>query len=76
MAKKTVYELIKRQNGETFAQTIRSFDSGIFDVPNLQRIVKYAGNCSDPLLDFLSHRLQFHGDFTSLIAFVFVDLCQ
>ena len=54
MAKKTVYELIKRQNGETFAQTIRSFDSGIFDVPNLQRIVKYAGNCSDPLLDFLS----------------------
>ena len=54
MAKKTVYDLIKKQNGEEFAQTIRAFDSGIFDVENLPHILKYAGTYAEPLLDFLS----------------------
>ena len=50
---KSVFDLIKKQNGEAFAQAIRRFDSGIFDIPNLQTIVRYAGRNSLPLLDYL-----------------------
>ena len=50
---KSVYNIIKRQNGEAFAQGIRRFDSGIFDIPNLPKIVKYAGRNVLPLLDYL-----------------------
>lgn len=45
---KTVYDIIKRQNGETFAKAIRNYDSGIFDVPNLPRVVRYAGRDVSP----------------------------
>lgn len=45
---KTVYDIIKRQNGETFAKAIRNYDSGIFDVPNLPRVVRYAGRVVAP----------------------------
>ena len=48
---KSVFDLIKKQNGEAFAQAIRRFDSGIFDIPNLQDVVRYAGRNSLPLLD-------------------------
>ncbi len=51
--KKSVYDIIKRQNGEAFAQAIRDFDSGIFDIPNLPRIVRYAGRNAEPLLKYL-----------------------
>ena len=50
---KTVYDIIKKQNGEAFAQGIRRFDSGIFDIPNLPEIVFYAGRNSLPLLEYL-----------------------
>ncbi len=50
---KSVYTLIKKQNGEAFAQSIRRFDNGIFAVPNLPYIVKYAGRMAEPLLMFL-----------------------
>ena len=40
---KTMYEIIKKQNGERFARAIRNCDNGIFDVPNINKIVKYAG---------------------------------
>ena len=53
MSKKSVYESIKKQNGEAFAKAIRWFDSGIFDVANLPQIVKYAGRNALPLLNYL-----------------------
>ncbi len=48
-----MYDIIKRQNGETFAQTIRQFDSGIFDIPNLPQLLKFAGRDATPILNFL-----------------------
>ena len=50
---KSIYDIIKRQNGEAFAKAIRRFDSGIFDIPNLPEIVKFAGRNARPLLPFL-----------------------
>lgn len=50
---KLVYDIIKKQNGEAFAKAIRNYDSGIFDVPDLARIVRYAGRNALPLLPFL-----------------------
>ena len=54
MSNKSVYELIKRQNGENFAQVVRKFDSSLFEIENLPFILKYAGRYPEPLLDFLS----------------------
>ncbi|MBO7244710.1 MAG: leucine-rich repeat protein [Alphaproteobacteria bacterium] len=51
--KQSVYEKIKKQNGEAFARAIRDYDSGIFEVENLPQIVKYAGREAEPLLMFL-----------------------
>lgn len=48
-----MYLKIKRQNGEAFAKGIRDFDSGIFDLPELPEILKYAGRNPLPLLKFL-----------------------
>lgn len=51
--RKSVYDKIKRQNGEAFAKAIRNFDNGIFDIPNLVDMLKYAGRNALPLLDYL-----------------------
>ena len=48
-----MYDIIKRQNGEAFAQGIRRFDNGLFEVPNLDKIVRYAGRNPVPILGFL-----------------------
>ena len=53
MRSKSVYEQIKKQNGEGFARELRRFDSGIFEIENLPHILKYAGSMSEPLFDFL-----------------------
>ena len=50
---KPMYLVIKKQNGEAFAQKIRKFDSGIFDIENLPDILKYAGKDPVPLLEYL-----------------------
>ncbi len=50
---KSIYETIKRQNGETFARTIRDTDSRIFNLENLPEMLKYAGRDADPLIPFL-----------------------
>ena len=52
--KKSVYEIIKKQNGEAFAQGIRRFDSSIFDIPNLPEIVRHAGKDVRELLPYLT----------------------
>ena len=50
MAEKSVYDQIKKQNGEAFAQEIRRFHNGIFELPNLKNIVKFAGRDAEPIL--------------------------
>ena len=50
---KSVFEIIKRQNGEAFAKSIRAFDSGLFDMPNFANIVRFAGKNAEPILYFL-----------------------
>lgn len=50
---KSIYDLIKKQNGESFAKTIRNYDNGIFDIPDIVNIVKYAGNNAEPIINFL-----------------------
>lgn len=51
--KQGAFQHIKKQNGETFAQTIRNYDNGIFDIPNIVTIVKYAWRDARPILEYL-----------------------
>ena len=54
MAKeKSVYDLVKKQNGEAFAKAIRNFDASIFEIPNILQIVKFAGRKAEPIIPFL-----------------------
>lgn len=48
-----MFDIIKKQNGETFAKAIRNYDNGIFDIPNLDKIVKYAGRQAEPIMAYL-----------------------
>ncbi len=48
-----MYNKIKKQNGERFAKAIRAFDSGIFDIQNLDKIIKFAGSESEPIMNYL-----------------------
>lgn len=50
---KTMFDIIKKQNGERFAKAIRSYDNGIFDIPGLDKIVKFAGNDAEVLMNYL-----------------------
>lgn len=50
---KTVYDIIKKQNGEAFAQKIRKYDNGIFDIENLPEIVEFCGRDAEPILEYL-----------------------
>lgn len=50
---KSVFDIIKKQNGENFAKTIRNYDNGIFDIPDIVNIVKYSGHDAEPLLEYL-----------------------
>ncbi len=55
MAKeKSMYDIIKRQNGEVFARAIRDLDPRIFDVENLPQILRYAGRNPAPLMRVLN----------------------
>lgn len=35
MAEKSIFDQIKKQNSESFAKAIRTYDNGIFDIPNI-----------------------------------------
>ncbi len=48
-----MYDIIKKQNGEHFAKAIRNYDNGIFDVPDIDKIVKYAGPDAEPIMNYL-----------------------
>ena len=47
---KTMYDIIKRQNGEAFAKAILHYDASLFEMDNLPRIVKFAGRNALPIL--------------------------
>ena len=53
MAEKSIFEQIKKQNGEHFAKAIRGYDNGIFDIPGIVDIVKYAGREAEPIMEYL-----------------------
>ncbi len=53
MTRNKVFTAIKRRNGEEFAQKLRNYHSGIFDIPDIANIVKYAGKNPEPLFDYL-----------------------
>ena len=53
MAEKSVFEQIKKQNGEAFAKAIRAYDSGIFVVSGIVDVVKYAGREAEPIIPYL-----------------------
>ena len=53
MAEKTTFDLIKKQNGEAFAKAIRAYDNGIFDIPNIVDVVRYAGREAEPIMEYL-----------------------
>ncbi|MBD5398440.1 hypothetical protein HDR60_05710, partial [bacterium] len=43
MKQVSVYDIIKKQNGEHFAKAIRNYNNGIFEIPDIVNIVKYSG---------------------------------
>ena len=57
---KSVFEQIKKQNGERFAKAIRGYDNGIFDIPGIVDIVKYAGREAEPIMEYLESLKQVH----------------
>lgn len=69
---KSMYDIIKKQNGEGFAKAIRNYDNGLFDIPGLDRIVKHAGRYAEPLLPYLSSlkkiRIEEHAVYEDPIA--------
>ena len=51
---KSVYEQVKKQNGEAFARELRDFDNGIFEIPSLVEMLKFAGYEAGPIKDILT----------------------
>ncbi|MBD5405533.1 leucine-rich repeat protein [bacterium] len=49
----SVYDIIKKQNGEHFAKAIRNYNNGIFEIPDIVNIVKYSGREAEPILPYL-----------------------
>ena len=47
-----MYKKIKRQNGETFARTLRDHHNGLLEIPDIDKIVRHAGRDAEPLLPF------------------------
>lgn len=46
-----VFKQIKKQNGEKFAQYLRSYHNGIFEIKNVVELLKYAGHDADAAED-------------------------
>ena len=59
---KSMFDIIKKQNGEKFAKEIRDTDSRIFEIENLAEILKYAGRNPENLIPFLRGLLKVEED--------------
>lgn len=46
-----MFDIIKKQNGEKFAKTLRTYN--LLEIPNIDKIVRYAGNDAGPILKYL-----------------------
>lgn len=46
--KKSMFDIIKKQNGEHFAKAVRNYDNGIFDIKDIDKVLKYAGRVQNP----------------------------
>ncbi|MEC7702984.1 MAG: leucine-rich repeat protein [Pseudomonadota bacterium] len=59
-----MYKKLKKQNGETFAQTIRNHHNGLLEIEDLDVIVRHAGRDAEPLLPYLMSLLAANDDNT------------
>ena len=57
-----MYKKIKRQNGETFARTLRDHHNGLLEIPDIDKIVRHAGRDAEPLLPYLMSLLATNDD--------------
>ncbi len=57
-----MYKTLKKQNGEKFAQTIRNFHNGILEIPDIDVILRHAGQDAEPLLPYLMTLLASNDD--------------
>ncbi len=57
-----MYNKLKKQNGEKFAQAIRGFHNGILEIPDLDVILRHAGREAEPLLPYLMSLLASNDD--------------
>lgn len=58
----SMYKKIKQQNGEAFAQALRAYHNGIFEIPGIDVIVRHAGDDAAPLLPYLMSLLSSNDD--------------
>ena len=49
----SMFQKLKKQNGEAFAQTVRNHHNGMLEIPELDVILRYAGQYAEPLLPYL-----------------------
>lgn len=57
-----VFNKIKKQNGEQFAQTLRNYHNGLLEIPDLEKIVRFAGRNAAPILPYLMYLLASNDD--------------
>ena len=58
----SVYNKIKKQNGERFAKTIRNYHNGILEIPDIDVILRHAGRDAEPLMSYLMSLLAVNDD--------------
>jgi len=63
-----IYKKIKKQNGETFARTLRDHHNGLLEIEGIINIVKHAGRNAAPLLPYLMSLLASNDDSDSARA--------
>ena len=57
-----IYNQIKKQNGEKFAQALRTHHSGILEIPDIVETLRHAGREAEPLLPYLTSLLASNDD--------------
>jgi len=57
-----MFKKLKKQNGETFARTIRDYHNGLLEIPDIDIILRHAGRNAWPLLPYLMSFLSSNDD--------------
>jgi hypothetical protein len=58
----STFDKIKKQNGETFAKTIRNYHNGMLEIPNLDVMLRHAGREAEPLIPYLMSLMAVNDD--------------